>query len=207
MVDLRSHRCSDLHLFGESMSQMSEKYSKEDKERISTEGSVSEIYALLEPDTGAIRYIGKARDSMQRFYRHMKDRNRRDYPVYRWINKLVSKGKSPDMIVLETSDNWPEAERRLIELSRAKGCRLLNVAEGGNEPYCSNEQRAANGRRLVAELKASPEMTRIREMKRYLSVAIKNGYGSNGARAKLRVAAAKRPDLFGIFATIPERAE
>ena len=181
--------------------------SQEERAEVARTVSVSEIYALLEPDTGAIRYIGKARNSMHRFDRHMKDRNRRDYPVYRWINKLVSEGKSPDMIVLEVSDNWPEAERRLIELSRARGCRLLNVAEGGNAPYCSDEQRATNGRKLNAALKVSPDMTRLREMNRYLSWAIKNGDGSNGARAKLRIAATKRPDLFGIFATVPDRAE
>jgi hypothetical protein len=166
-----------------------------------------EIYALLEPDTGAIRYIGKASNSVSRFERHMKDRLRRDYPVYRWINKLVEQGKAPDMIVLEVSENWPEAERRLIELSRARGCRLLNVAEGGFAPHCSAEQRSKNGRTLNEVLKDSPKMTKIRELKRYLAWAIKKGDASNSARATLRAAAAKRPDLFGIFAAIPDRVE
>lgn len=169
--------------------------------------TVNEIYALLEPSTGEIRYIGKARNSLQRFKGHMRDRVRRDYPVYRWINKLVAEGKEPDLIVLEVTPDWQAAERRLIELSRARGCRLLNVAEGGDAPHCSTEQRSANGKKLNAALQADPRMAYIREIKRRMVCAIKRGEGSNATRAKLRAAAAKRPDLFGIFATIPDRAE
>ena len=34
------------------------------------------IYALREPDTGEIRYIGKATDAMARFKSHMRDRQK-----------------------------------------------------------------------------------------------------------------------------------
>ena len=166
-----------------------------------------EIYALIDPVTDETRYIGKAKDSRLRLKMHMRDRMRRDYPVYRWINKLADQGLMPKLLVLEVAENWQEAECRLIELSRARGCRLLNVAEGGSEPYCSHEQRSENGKKLNAALRSNPEMNRIREIKRYLICAIKSGYVSNEARAKLRLAAAKRPDMFGIFSTIPNRAE
>lgn len=169
--------------------------------------TIAEIYALLEPDTGDIRYIGKANDSLKRFKRHMRDRVRRDYPLYRWINKLVREGREPDMIVLEVTEDWRSAERRLIEVSRARGCRLLNVAEGGDDPYCSPEQRSENGKRLVASLRSDPLLAYVRQVKQRFAQALKKDEVSNAARAKLRSAAAKRPDLFGLWANLPDRNE
>lgn len=113
-------------------------------------GSV-EIYGLICPDTGRVRYVGKANDSVKRYKSHMRDSRgpKGHTPVYCWFRKLASEGKRPGMLVLETvapEGDWRNAERRLIAEHRALG-KMLNVADGGDEPHCPTETRAANGAR------------------------------------------------------------
>lgn len=105
-----------------------------------------EIYALTDP-TGEIRYIGKANNSRARFKGHLRDAKRRKTPVYAWIRKLEKIGQRPGLTVLEICDDWQSAEQRLIADHRAAGARLLNVADGGDEPFCSCEQRRTLGRK------------------------------------------------------------
>ncbi|MDH1341897.1 GIY-YIG nuclease family protein [Ectopseudomonas oleovorans] len=108
------------------------------------------IYALCDPGTGEIRYVGKASDPAARLKSHLRDARRRATPVYRWINKLGRSSQQPTMRVLVWTDDWRTDERRQITILRAEGCRLLNVAEGGDEPACSPAVRAANGRKVAS---------------------------------------------------------
>jgi len=104
------------------------------------------IYALREPDTGEIRYIGKATDAMARFKSHMRDARRRSTPVYVWINELAAAGKKPvrDVWRMVEPPKWEAAERE--EIAARKSSRLLNVAPGGNEPACPVDVLRQNGR-------------------------------------------------------------
>lgn len=103
------------------------------------------IYALSDPETGEIRYIGKANNPRARLKSHIRDSRRRNTPVYCWIRRLQADGKEPAMSVVEWVDDWMEAEKRQIASHREAGARLLNLAEGGNEPLCSTEQLRLNG--------------------------------------------------------------
>src|SRR5690606_10935634 len=114
---------------------------------------MAEIYALIDPVTDEVRYIGKANDSVMRLKSHIRDAKRRDYPVYRWINKLIGNGLMPIVKVLAITDNWQEEEKRIIKHHKEIGCKLLNVAEGGDQPYCSIEQRKKNGANIVNNIK------------------------------------------------------
>jgi hypothetical protein len=167
----------------------------------------AEIYALCDPDTGETRYIGKAKCSTLRLKRHLSDRTRLKYPVYNWINKLAVSGKRPSMKVLELANDWREAERRLIAKARADGCRLLNVAEGGDEPHCSPENRTANAKKMNVVFQPGTVGAHLRERKRYITHAISRGEVSNLTRAKLRAAAQKHPDIFGLWASLEDRVE
>lgn len=111
---------------------------------------VCEIYALKDPESGEIRYIGKANDSEKRLRSHLRDAKRRMTPVYCWIQKLAKDGKTPKLEVLLfcQKDAWPEYERILIAEYRVGGARLLNVADGGDEPAITTEQRRANAYKL-----------------------------------------------------------
>lgn len=123
-----------------------------------------EIYGLFDQRDGRVRYIGKANDSAKRLASHMRDARRRRTPVYDWINSL---NDAPSMQVLAVCDesNWPDVERIIIAQWRSIEPKLLNLAEGGDEPACSRETRAANGRK-VAQLHKDPVERLIWEVKK-----------------------------------------
>ena len=162
-----------------------------------------EIYALSDPRTGEIRYIGKANDSAARLKDHLREKRLRT-PLYAWIAKLRREGVTPAMDVQCICDTevWQEHERAVIAQGRADGLRLLNVADGGDEPHCPTEVRAENARKLNERMKADPFMARIRNIKRAVGAAIRRGDMKEENKAKLRLAAQKRPDLFGEYANL-----
>lgn len=163
-----------------------------------------EIYALRDPRDGSIRYIGKANDAEKRLKSHLRDARRRDTPVYRWIRLLGNVGMQPTLEVIDrpAADMWEASERRHIIEARERGDRLLNVADGGDEPGCSLEVRQANGRKVAASRDA-----KIWRLKRDIGATLGDGFGSNKARAKLRLAAQICPEQFGQWASVPDREE
>lgn len=154
-----------------------------------------EIYALTEPDSGNVRYIGKAKSAVARLRSHLRDSRRRNTPVYTWIRKLIENGCKPGLVVLVRchSGNWKEVERAAIAKARGENANLLNVADGGDEPYCSLETRAKNGR-LVAQVRSSSDKKRrLWYLKLQLGQALKQGFVGEATKAKMRA----RPDIFG----------
>lgn len=93
------------------------------------------IYALCDPDTNDIRYIGKSINPKSRFYGHVQERQ--NTHKGNWIESLIRKEKVPVMKILEeaTFDNWEDRERYYIKYYRELGCRLTNLASGGNHGY------------------------------------------------------------------------
>ena len=156
--------------------------------------SVTYIYGLADPRDGRIRYIGKANDVAKRVRQHLRETRRR-YPLYRWIAELRTLGLVPTASVLATvpADAWQNTERSLI----ATYPDLLNLAEGGDEPHCSIEVRAANGRK-----NAHARNRRLWYIKLQIGIALKAGRVRESTRAKLREVARKRPDLFGEWANL-----
>lgn len=150
---------------------------------------MSEIYALTDLD-GSVRYIGKANVAADRLKCHLRDARRRSTPVYVWIRQLAEVGCVPGLIVLETCDDWQEAERRIIAEHRAAGARLLNLAPGGNEPFCPADVRAANGR-----ANARKRHKRKWFLMRAMGDALRRGHVAETTKAKMRA----RPDVFGQF--------
>ena len=93
------------------------------------------IYALIDPRTNEIRYIGKTTNPEARMRRHLRQ-SELIKPLHRahWIKSLVDNGHVPVMRVLETVDaqHWQESERRWIAKYREEGCRLVNMTPGGD---------------------------------------------------------------------------
>jgi hypothetical protein len=93
------------------------------------------IYALVEPDTGETRYIGKTmakanRRINQHIYeaRVQKLRNRKSA----WIRSLLKRGLRPALVPLETCEGDGCAEEcRHIAAAKAAGTRLTNLTTGG----------------------------------------------------------------------------
>jgi predicted GIY-YIG superfamily endonuclease len=91
------------------------------------------IYALLEPDSDDVRYIGKADNPKSRLSEHVNYRaESRTYKSH-WIQSLQKQGKNPKLVILEEVpvEQWQEAERRWVAHYQEKGARLTNIHPGG----------------------------------------------------------------------------
>jgi len=93
------------------------------------------IYALCDPGTINIRYVGKTVDIKSRLVNHYYG-NTTKYgmnPCLKWLNELKSDNRRPDVIVLEetTESHWQERERFWIEHLISHGADLLNISSGG----------------------------------------------------------------------------
>ncbi len=158
-----------------------------------------EIYALMD-DLDAPRYVGKANDSKKRLGTHIRDSRRRDTPLYRWVRKCLARGFTPIVKILETcpEDQWKEREIHWISEFRGK-FKLLNVADGGDEPHCPLDVRRNNGRKVAILRVNTPEKRLFFEQKRMLCAALSKGEISPETRAKLKAAALRDPAKFGAF--------
>lgn len=93
------------------------------------------IYALTDPRTNEVRYIGKAVDVGRRLRRHLKDaRDGRADHKSRWIASLLREDLIPLVLVLDECDDtiWKVRECYWIAHYRARGVDLTNCKDGGD---------------------------------------------------------------------------
>lgn len=91
------------------------------------------IYALQDPITKEIRYIGKSNRPKERLMNQCNE-HANTYRCH-WIQSIVSKGKKPIQIILEELDgdsDWQERERYWIQYGREIGWPLTNATSGGD---------------------------------------------------------------------------
>ena len=90
---------------------------------------IAYIYALCDPDTEEVRYIGKSTRITIRPREHLHDKG--TTRKCRWIASL---SVPPVLKILESVslDEWEEAEKRQIKLHREMGCDLTNHTDGGD---------------------------------------------------------------------------
>jgi len=167
-------------------------------------GTTVEIYSLSDPDTGDVRYIGKARSAANRLKTHIRDSRRRKTPLYEWLTGLLAQGKIPALRVLETCDEtvWPERETVIIAEHRGRFSNLLNVANGGNEPLCSKEVRAENARNVTKIRTSDSRKAEIYRLKKMLGDSLRRGFVREDTKELLRYAARRDPENFGLWANI-----
>lgn len=59
------------------------------------------VYALLDPDSGEVRYIGVTWNAKQRYATHTNWRSaRKGSPLREWLRELDAAGKKPDIAIL-----------------------------------------------------------------------------------------------------------
>lgn len=89
------------------------------------------IYSLSDPNTGDIRYIGKADDPFDRLRFHLLDRHRNHRT--NWIRSLASIGFRPvvDLVAEVPAGEWEHWEREYIQACRRLGFDLTNQTSGG----------------------------------------------------------------------------
>lgn len=95
------------------------------------------IYALLDPQTRRVRYVGKSSSGTKRPKQHWRVRKERlkDDRCHRWVRSVLRTGKCPVIDVLEVLEPGPDiqvrlaaAEARWIWLFRTLGEDLTNTA-------------------------------------------------------------------------------
>lgn len=91
------------------------------------------IYALKDPITGAIRYIGKSVNPKRRFLGHLGNIKKNHYCA-NWIRSLKERGLRPELEILAQvpESEWPQWEIDYIEAFRSLGCDLVNFTRGGD---------------------------------------------------------------------------
>lgn len=162
------------------------------------------IYALIDPRDQRVRYVGKANDVVARLGSHLRDCRRRNSPVHSWLISLTSLGLFPQIQILCSVpySEWCVAERDWIFIYRSIYSDLLNLADGGDEPLCSQNQRVLNGRIAARSRVSTPFKARVNYLKQQIGMLLRHGVVSEEVKNKLRYAAARRPDLFGLWASI-----
>lgn len=84
------------------------------------------IYALLDPDTEDVRYIGQTMTTpMRRYIGHCQSKSKPVTPRDFWMNGLMAQGKKPKLVVLEEDAGF-EAEARWIKHYLQQGASLVN---------------------------------------------------------------------------------
>lgn len=120
------------------------------------------IYALKDPETRRIRYIGKADSLKKRLAGHLADK----YRCHRtnWISELKSRGLLPEMEVLliVPDSEWAEWEITFIASARAMGMDLTNETLGGDGPWSGRKQPPEMIAKRVAKITGRPSKLRGR---------------------------------------------
>lgn len=92
------------------------------------------IYGLHCPLAGHVKYVGKAVNVLYRFNRHIGPETfKEETHKTRWIRKLLALGLSPELVILEETDeeNWADREKWWIAHYRNQGIVLTNSTDGG----------------------------------------------------------------------------
>lgn len=118
------------------------------------------IYALIDPMTREIRYVGKtSKGVIVRLKKHMNVAKHNDGShLLHWLRELDDNGMTPATKILETvkrGDSWQERERYWIAYGRESGWPLTNATDGGDglvNPSEKTRQKlsdAARGKRYA----------------------------------------------------------
>ena len=119
------------------------------------------IYALLDPITKEVRYVGKADKPSKRFRRHLRENSTEATHKARWIKVLLDNGLRPLLEVIDEvlQSEWKAAEAAYISFYKEEGCNLVNGSPGG-DGFGSREDNPNFGKTLSASTRAKLSLAR-----------------------------------------------
>lgn len=142
------------------------------------------IYALCEPDTGEVRYVGKADNPKKRYAAHLNEKNKAPKGI--WISELKSRNVFPRLeVLLDVSrTEWEFWEKEMISLFVGQ---LFNRTIGGNglqNPSSATRFKigAAHKNKIVSEETRAKQ--RDKKLGVQLSEAHKRNIGASGKGRK-----------------------
>lgn len=167
-------------------------------------GDMATIYALTQPSTNRIRYIGKTElDPWVRYGQHLANAARSNAQSRRLVSWIKSiRPETPGLLVLEEDViDANEAERRWIAISLFAGCRLVNMTPGGDgqpKGYVpSQEARDKNSAAHIGRVKSDHERESLSralmghvisdETRRKIGEANRGTVWSEKARARMSI--------------------
>jgi hypothetical protein len=129
-----------------------------------TNGQVT-IYALTDPDSGEVCYVGRtANNALQRYSEHLL-RTRKASPRWAWIQALREQRKVPTLKILQEHVSAEDAagrEEYWIAYWREQGAVLLNALLSPSSPGTVQELLRAHGVHTLKEF-----YTRLNMRKQY----------------------------------------
>lgn len=141
------------------------------------------IYGLIDPNTDELRYIGQSSIGIRRAQKHCwayylkpEAKNGQHSHKQRWILKLFSELKKPNIIILETlnsKEDLNESEIFWISYYKGLGSRLTNTALGGKlsippAPRPKGYKHSEETCELISKTLKANSRPRTEEQKQYL---------------------------------------
>lgn len=118
------------------------------------------IYALIDPNTDQIRYIGKTSNLSRRLITHHSPSSiKTNTHKNNWLRSLISNGQKAKCMIIQTYNTKEEliwAEKIWIANYRILNCNLVNATNGGEGGKTSSRSGSNNpmfGRRHSKETK------------------------------------------------------
>lgn len=93
-----------------------------------------QVYGLVDPRNGRVRYVGWTTDAEYRLKAHILESEEGTTHKCQWIRSLLENGLVPELKILEQGegDTWSESERWWIKFYREEvGEVLTNATDGG----------------------------------------------------------------------------
>lgn len=105
------------------------------------------IYALQDPITQEVRYIGKTKNPQMRFHNHMNKRHNEMSHKRNWIESLKKQKLRPIMLIIDEISNqdWKFWEKYWINQFIVWGFNLVNHTSGGDGLTMGNQTSFKKG--------------------------------------------------------------
>lgn len=105
------------------------------------------IYVLIDPRDGKVRYVGKANNVTQRYQAHLNRARKHQTHKKNWVMQLKKEGLKPIMEVIDivSIDEWQYWEIYWISQMKQWGFDLVNYTNGGDGCSFANQTSFKKG--------------------------------------------------------------